>query len=150
MRSKSLPFPQKYWFKNENPILNCVNDQANQVDSARGEINGNALLRKVISSLKACDINWNNFDQLITMEDWISKMEGSCDFYIYSKRENFLIYEKILFNLLGQYFDRKIVLIQPWAQNFEFNETAKNSFYLLVLFSERASNNNVYLSLTLR
>ena len=118
--SPTQPDPLGYRIKNQNPIMNCLVDQA-QLDPEWSEQLkcGLDLLNGIIEALETMAIQWPDMSSnLMNSQEWIQKMKIDPMFYIYhanTSQEN-EAYERLLLELASRYLKRTIAL-HPFLDN---------------------------------
>ena len=118
--SPTQPDPLGYKIRNQNPILNCLVDQA-QLDPEWSEKlkSGSDLLNGIIGALEAKTIQWPGMSSnVINSQEWIEKMKIDPTFYMNHAKtsQEMEAYERLLLELASRYLKRTIIL-HPFLDN---------------------------------
>ena len=151
--SPTQPDPLGYKIRNQNPILNCLVDQA-QLDPEWSEKlkSGSDLLNGIIGALEAKTIQWPGMSSnVINSQEWIEKMKIDPTFYMNHAKtsQEMEAYERLLLELASRYLKRTIAL-HPFLDNdneLTFSHQtmhSTNPFHLL--YVSKLWYNNFYLS----
>ena len=135
--STSLPGPQKYHYRNRNPILRCLVDQCIGDPDWNGRFGTEKDLgNEVVKALEERRIQWPGSD-LIDEKQWIAKMKTALEFYMnYSRSPKQMEeFEYLLLELAANFLKRKIKLYSFNAENPTvpkvFNSKGSSKFVLL-------------------
>ena len=119
--SEYQPYPLGYRIRNQNPILECLVDQTKFDSDWSGKFNnGLDLLMQIIVALENKDIAWPDKPELISNDEWISKMKLDAIFYYNYAKDLVEVqaHEQLLLELSSKYLNRSIHLI-PFLENDE-------------------------------
>ena len=119
--SESQPYPLGYRIRNQNPILECLVDQTKIDYDWSGKFNnGLDLLKQIIEALENKEIVWPDKSELISGDEWKSKMKLDAIFYYNYAKDLVEVqaHEQLLLELSSKYLNRSIHLI-PFLENEE-------------------------------
>lgn len=136
--STTLSSPQKYQYRNANPILRCLVDQCNADPSWNGKFTTeNELGDEIIKAIDEEKIDWRDM-YLISKDQWLENMKTDIGFYRnYSENANQMeVFECHLLEMAANFLKRKIKLYSFNSSSAHqdprtFNPKGKEVFCLL-------------------
>ena len=111
-RSTTLPDPYGYTRRDRNPIHVVLADQARNDEDFPDEMTEDDLSNGIIRSLEDESLDWPETN-LISRQDWITKMKADLAFYYNFARnaQEFQAFDNHLIQICANYLKRPIKLI---------------------------------------